>query len=263
MVNDGQKRAPPSGQACRAEIPSPRRSFDRVTTSDRAMDSDAPTRSPWGGGKNKHHRQKKKPRRFPAGAFYQIVRPNLPVALSAEGQGNGVLILQLVGCKRLARRTGRSNGANDTRILLVDTGPGNVSRERQVLDRGPAGDETHRADGEVRVTTRHTGNAAEHATSTTGAADRGLGQGTELGLGVSTVDRGVPVGVPVVGVRTAEAPGLDRFLLAARDEHGVRSIGEADALVGNAGAAKHRVAAAREVLEVVAGRTVGVDALDV
>src|SRR3954449_1679324 len=76
-----------------------------------------------------------KPRRFPAGAFYQVVRPNLPVALSAEEQGNGVLILQLVGCKRLARRTGRSNGANDTRILLVDTGPGNVSRERQVLDR--------------------------------------------------------------------------------------------------------------------------------
>src|SRR3954454_22431142 len=161
-----------------------------------------------GGGKNKHHRQKKKPRRFPAGAFYQVVGPNLPVALSAEEQGNGVLILQLVGCKRLTRRTGRSNGANDTRILLVDTGPGNLSRERQVLDRGPAGDETHRADGEVRVTTRHTGNAAEHATSTTGAADRGLGQGTELGLGVSTVDRGVPVGVPVVGVRTAEAPGL-------------------------------------------------------
>src|SRR3954452_23070472 len=223
MVNDGQNRAPPSGQACSAEIPSPRRSFDRVTTNDRAMDSEAPTRSPWGGGKNKHHRQKKKPRRFPAGALCQVVRPNLPVALSAEEQNDRVLILEVVGRSRLGRDSNRGSRGHRTGVLLVEVGPGNVSRERQVLDRGPAGDETHLADREVRVTRGHAGKPTtdDATTSTTSAAERGLSQAAELGLSVGTVDRGVPVWIPVMGVGTAEAPGLDRFLLAARDVHGV------------------------------------------
>ncbi|MEY9466395.1 hypothetical protein ABH973_006808 [Bradyrhizobium ottawaense] len=83
---------------------------------------------------------KEKPRRFPAGALCQVVRPNLPVALSAEEQGDGVLILQLVHSGRLGRRAGTSV-TNRTGVLLVEMGPVQVSREREVLDRSPAGDD--------------------------------------------------------------------------------------------------------------------------
>src|SRR4051812_4807288 len=44
----------------------------------------------------------KNPRQFPAGGLGgQVVRPNLPVALSAEQHADGALILQLVGGTRL------------------------------------------------------------------------------------------------------------------------------------------------------------------
>src|SRR3954454_25075759 len=128
--------------------------------------------------------------------FVHVFRQILPVALSAEDHGDRVLVLQFVNRGRLSGNNVRDE-ANRTGVLLVEVGPGDVSRERQVLDRGPAGDDTELADGEGRVTTRHTGQAAEHAASTAGAAEGGLGQRAELGLCVGTVQRGVPVWIPV------------------------------------------------------------------
>src|SRR4051812_4983998 len=162
--------------------------------------------------------------------FVHVFRQILPVALSAEDHGDRVLVLQFVNRGRLSGNNVRDE-ANRTGVLLVEVGPGDVSRERQVLDRGPAGDDTELADREVRVTTRHARQATEHAATTAGAAEGGLGLRTELGLSVGTVERGVPVGIPVVGVSATEAPGLDGFLRAAVHEHRIGSAGEADAAV--------------------------------
>ncbi len=48
---------------------------------------------------------------------------------------------------------------------------------------------TELADREVRVTRGNTGQATEHATSTTSAAEGGLGQRAELSLSAGTVER--------------------------------------------------------------------------
>src|SRR6202007_393641 len=81
---------------------------------------------------------------------------------------------------------------------------------------------------------------------------------------VSTIDRGVPVGIPVVGVATTEAPGLHVLLARTGDEHGVGGEGEAYALIGTiVRAREHPVRATRQILEVVAGRTIRIDALEV
>src|SRR4051794_39811257 len=143
--------------------------------------------------------------------FVHVFRQILPVALSAEDHGDRVLILQLIGRSRLGGRGGRGD-ANRSGILLVEVGPGDVSRERQVLDRGPAGDDTELADREVRVATRHACLAPKYTAAATSAAEGGLGQRAELGLSVGTVERGIPVWIPVVGVGATEAPGLDGFL---------------------------------------------------
>src|SRR5882724_10930885 len=62
-----------------------------------------------------------------------VRRTELPVTLSAEKHANSILVLELVRCSRLGRDRREHNRA---RVLLIEVGPENIGRERQVLDRG-------------------------------------------------------------------------------------------------------------------------------
>src|SRR5262249_38165949 len=81
------------------------------------------------------------------------------------------------------------------------------------------------------------------------------------------VEAGVPVGIPVVVERTAHTPGLDRLLSRSVRKHRVGSSSERYALVGTskARAAIDRDTAelGRQILDVVAGCTVGIHARNV
>ena len=95
---------------------------------------------------------KDKPRRFGAGGSVrsQSDQPVLPVALSAEQHGVGVLVLQLVDRGRLANR--RAAGESDgTSKALVQTGIGELGREGEVLDRGLLGLGTELRDAVVGI----------------------------------------------------------------------------------------------------------------
>src|SRR5258708_7352879 len=77
------------------------------------------------------------------------------VALNADVQADGVLVLELVGAG--SGRAGAvglrldAGHSGNTRELLVEVEPHDFSRERQVLDRSPAGDEAELIDVVVRV----------------------------------------------------------------------------------------------------------------
>src|SRR4051812_41782714 len=104
---------------------------------------------------------KRNPRQFPAeGLGGQVARANLPVALSAEQQNERALILQLVGRGRFGNAN-RRRKSDHTTELLVEHSVGEVSRERQVLDRGPACDDTDNTVVEVGVTTGKTGHRTQ------------------------------------------------------------------------------------------------------
>src|SRR6266403_4785927 len=77
------------------------------------------------------------------------------VALNADVQADGVLVLELVGAG--SGRAGAvglrldAGHSGNTRELLVEVEPHDFSRERQVLDRSPAGDYAELRHVEVRV----------------------------------------------------------------------------------------------------------------
>src|SRR6185312_2393331 len=120
-----------------------------------------------------------------------------------------------------------------TCVLLIQMGPGNIRREGQVLDRGPPSGETKLRNVVVGV--------AGGDTRTKGSLDRpdpaaSAAQQTFRGVvvhdrRVSTVDAAVPVGIPVVGVATAEAPCLDQLLRTSQCENRVRSKPDSNAAV--------------------------------
>src|SRR5260370_628425 len=202
---------------------------------------------------------KQNPRRFPAGGSCQVVRPSLEVALSAEQHGDAALVLQLIRRCRLGN--GSRRGEKDiTRELLVQLRPVDVEGEGEVLHRGPDDVATDHCDVEVGVavagqTKLRPGGAADAAD----AADRCLGKIAVLQRAIGTVDGARPVGVPVVGEATAEAPTLHRFKTAIREaiaasEYGIIDGGEPKALVRDAitAATKHRDAGREQALEVIA-----------
>src|ERR1700751_4422353 len=81
-----------------------------------------------------------------------VRRPPSEVALNADVQIDRVLVLELVSRDRLrSRRRDARDGTGNTRELLVEVEPADFSRERQVLDRGPAGDKAQLIDVVVRV----------------------------------------------------------------------------------------------------------------
>src|SRR3954453_10191896 len=117
---------------------------------------------------------------------------------------------------------------------------GHVCREGQVLDGGPSGNPADLTDAEVRVT----GGPGPQDWGDIGA-HKSLARVSIHDLGICTVER-VPVGIPVVGEPTAEAPRLRQLECAAigdrgSAEHSIGDAGEAKALVsaGKTGAAIH------------------------
>src|SRR6266850_3999557 len=94
---------------------------------------------------------KKNPGQFPAGGPFESCQTvGSEVTLGANLQRYRVLVLELVD-----RRGFRSGGTKNrgTCKLLVEVEPLDFGRERQVLDRGPAGNHTELRNVEVRVTT--------------------------------------------------------------------------------------------------------------
>src|SRR3954452_12939225 len=137
---------------------------------------------------------RKKPRRYPAGAASypktQSEDQGLPVALGANEQAVGVLVLQLISRCRLGNARERRR-RDHARVLLVKVAVGEVSREGQVLDGGPAGDDTDLADVEVRVA------GAGQGRERGAAADHALGRAAVINGSPRTIERRVPVRAPV------------------------------------------------------------------
>src|SRR6476469_5016707 len=77
-----------------------------------------------------------------------VRRSGSEVALNADVQSHRVLVLELVGGGRLRSRR-RQN--RSTSKVLVEVEEHYFGRERQVLDRSPAGDHTELRDVVVRV----------------------------------------------------------------------------------------------------------------
>src|SRR6476620_4760616 len=97
------------------------------------------------------------------------------VALNADVQGDGVLVLELVGGARLGSRSRQYRSALE---LLVEAEVHDFSRERQILDGSPAGDDTGLIDIEVRVTNevRAEGSDPPRVASNDGSAKLALGR---------------------------------------------------------------------------------------
>src|SRR4030088_217473 len=83
------------------------------------------------------------------GVSWRLVRRSgSEVALNASVNRRRALVVERPRLQRL-RRTGRERG--EPGEVLVQHGVERFSRERQVLDGGPAGNHTHHPDAEVRV----------------------------------------------------------------------------------------------------------------
>src|SRR5947207_2790683 len=139
--------------------------------------------------------------------------------------------------------------------------PAYVSSEGKALDRSP---DDVAADGckvEVRVTTGQTGRRSEGSDEV--GADQGLARISIPQLSIRTIEAAGPGGTPVVGVTTAEAPGLDGIDARTSTEDAVSKTSETDALIRAAAAAVHEEARREQGLEVVLGRAVRVDRLQV
>src|SRR6267378_3103802 len=208
--------------------------------------------------------QSKTPGGFPPRVPCQVVTPSSEVALSAEQHGDAVLVLQLIKGRRLGNR-GRRGDRGSTRVLLVQVRPVDVGGEGEVLDRGPDDVATDHCDVEVGVAV-----AGQSKLRPGEEADRVLGKRAVLQRAIGTVDGARPVGVPVVGEATAEAPSLHRFKTAIREaiaasEYGIINRGKSEALVSTrkTGATKHRDGGREQALEVIAACTVRIDGLHV
>src|SRR4051794_40142322 len=92
---------------------------------------------------------KEKPRQFPAGGSLRLSSDQgSEGALGADTEGNGVLVLELVGYTgRLGRAD--SNRSDYTGVLLVEVGPEDFAREGQVLHWSPASNQADLGNVEV------------------------------------------------------------------------------------------------------------------
>src|SRR5712664_475252 len=191
-------------------------------------------------------RTKKNPRQFPAGGFaWRLVRRSgSEVTLSANVEGHGVLVLELVDSRGLGSRRAQDSRTSE---LLVEVGPHDFGRERQVLDRSPASDHADLGDVEVRIT----------AVVCAGERNSGGGKGrAHVELRSAVIPHGRvaaeqarrPVRIPVVVERTTDTVSSRQMqiAIAASKRRKIDSISgrtEADALVSaDAAAAEHREA---------------------
>src|SRR4029078_4017998 len=137
----------------------------------------------------------------------------------------------------------------------VQTRPAQVGSERQVLDRSPHGVDTDDREVEVRIAGR-TGQGDRSEV----VADQGLARIAVLQLSIATVDGTRPVRAPVVGIATADAPGLDGIDAGTGYEDAVGKTGETGALIrAVAATAEHEEALREQALEIVASCTVRID----
>jgi len=90
--------------------------------------------------------KRQNPQQLPAGGSVISAKFRSEVALNADVQGDRILVLEVVARGRLGSRRRQDSR---TRELLVEVEVQDFRRERQVLDRGPAGDEAHLRDVEV------------------------------------------------------------------------------------------------------------------
>src|SRR5215510_167774 len=126
------------------------------------------------------------------------------VTLNADVQADSVLVLELVPGLRLGSRRGEDGTASQ---LLVEIEVQDFGRERQVLDRSPAGDHADLRDVEVRVAAE-VGAERCKACAGEGLADKGFRRVVVTDPGIAAEQAGRPVRIPVVVERTADAPGL-------------------------------------------------------
>src|SRR6185295_10263410 len=201
-------------------------------------------------------------RQFPAGGSLESVRRSgSEVALSANVQEDGALVLELIQSRRL--RSGSSE-VRAARHLLVEEERADFSRERQVLDGSPAGDHTNLSDVEVGVTAVGASSSRSRGLTRMGGCERSavdtlsrrdarqiiVRSTIVLDLGVAAPEAGRPVGIPVVVERTTDTPsaGQDdaaatrtRSKRAGRSIEAIRGVAETNALIaaGKAGVTEH------------------------
>src|SRR6266702_7193719 len=131
-----------------------------------------------------------------------VRRSGSEVTLSANVEGHGVLVLEHINRRRLRSSRGRERRTGE---LLVEGGPHDFGRERQVLDRSPAGHDADLGDVEVRVTAEVDGLCTE----TTSTGDKRVTEeqlrGTVVTNGrVAAEQARRPVRIPVVVERTTD-----------------------------------------------------------
>src|SRR5882757_239665 len=127
------------------------------------------------------------------------------VTLSADVEREHVLVLVLVA-SALGRTGLRSCGSQSGSAgeLLVEVPPQNFGRERQVLDRSPAGNRAQLRDVEVGVADEVGANSLAGSID---GAEVGLGSVVIANGGVAAEHAGRPVRIPVVVERTTDTVG--------------------------------------------------------
>src|SRR5258708_8245286 len=184
-----------------------------------------------------------------------VGRSGSEVTLSANVEGHGVLVLGVGGGRWVGGRRGERGGAGE---ILIEVGGHGFGRERQVLDRSPAGDHTKLRYVVVRVAAEIRGSirGRQLVAGDVIRAVLALGRGDIGGAAVISHRRpaseqaGRPVWIPVVVERTADTIGRGQLEIAGTAEngrkiHGIRGRTEAKALVGAIAAAEHREARRR------------------
>jgi hypothetical protein len=177
--------------------------------------------------------KRKNPQQFPAGGPLVVRRSGSEVALNANVEGGGVLVVEGKGLNRL-RSTRRERGT--AREALGQMGPDGFSRERQVLDRRPSGHDTQHRDGVVRIAGISYTLAGDHGAESTTYIGRRSGVIPHPARTAEQAAR--PIWIPVVVEGTTDTVGcgqMDRAIAAVsrRKPDTVRGRAEADGAAGS------------------------------
>ena len=194
------------------------------------------------------NKAKKNPRQFPAGGSFRDLsdEPDYQLRWARRSKLKACWSLSSYDARwRLGGKHQCRRWRNHARVLLIEALVQEIGRERQVLDRGPAGNRTHLPDIEVRVA----GSTCRYEPDDV-AADKSRGRTVVLHSSIRTVERGAPEGIPVVVEATAETPRGSQLKLGRIGRRicnaGKNSVGrccKSEALVNarQTGATEHHV----------------------